>query len=109
MGRKNGWDAGAANATGGGGGWRGDEFVVRRDGSSRHRALLGGRPFGALPESETQREWNWWDHSAVKMACPLVLPPPPPLRPRLRRVSPWHELLSISGLRPLLVFSTKEK
>jgi len=106
MGRKNGWVVGAANATGGG--WRGDEFLLRRDGSSRHRALLGGRPFGALPESEKPREWNWWEHSAVKTACPLV-PLPPPLRPRLRRVSPWHELLSISGLRPLLVFSTEEK
>jgi len=108
MGRKNGWVVGAANATGGG--WRGDEFLLRRDGSSRHRALLGGRPFGALPESETPREWNWWEHSAVKTPCLLVLPPlPPPLRPWFRRVSPWHELLSISGLRPLLVFSTEEK
>lgn len=109
MGRKNGWDAGAANAAGDGGGWRGDGFVERRDGSSRHLALQGGR-FGALPGPETQRDWSLWEHSVVKIAAfPLLLLPPPLLQARLLRVSPWHELLSISVLLPLLLFSTKKK
>jgi hypothetical protein len=106
MGRKNGWDAGAASAVGEGGGWRDDGFVERRDGSSRHLALEGG-PFGMLPCPETQQGWSWWEPSVVKIAAfpPLLLPPPPPLRLRPRRVSPCHELLSIS----LSFFPTKKK
>jgi len=39
-----------AYLAGSGSSWRGNEFMVLRDGSSRHRALLGWPPFGALPE-----------------------------------------------------------
>nr|CAB3494494.1 unnamed protein product [Digitaria exilis] len=90
IGRKNGWVVGAA---GDDGGWRSDVFVERREGRSRHPAL----PFATIPESETQREWKWWEQSGVEMDddWPLVLRPPPLLRLWLRRESPWNELLSI--------------
>lgn len=90
MGRKNGWDVG---------GGRGDVFAERRDDISRHRALQSGqtgRPRAALPDPETQQEWNWWEHSAVETVCPL------PLRPRQME----HGLLSMAVM--LLRF-TKQK
>lgn len=106
MGRKNGWDDG----TGDGGGWRGDGFVERRDGSERHRALQSsqmGRPFATILDPETLREW---EHCGGKIGCPLP-PTPPLLRLRVRRMSPWQldlELLSIAVLLLLLLLLLKK-